>query len=178
MALSVLTFAACTQTETESEEMNQEETEMTQNNNMQQDEMQQQNTIADVAMGNQNLSTLVKAVQAGGLVETLSSEGPYTVFAPTNDAFNALDQSTLDNLLMEENQDQLKNILTYHVVEGSVMAADLSDGQTVTTLQGNELEVSIQDGNVMINGAQVVTADVEASNGVVHVIDQVLMPAN
>ena len=132
--------------------------------------------IVELAMSNDNLSTLVAAVKAGELVETLSGEGPFTVFAPTNDAFAALPEGTLDNLLKPENKSQLVNILTYHVVPGKVMSTDLYDDMIATTVQGGELTVSVGDA-VMVNDATVVQADVDASNGVVHVIDKVILPA-
>jgi uncharacterized surface protein with fasciclin (FAS1) repeats len=133
-------------------------------------------TIVDLAVATPELSTLVSAVQAADLVETLSSEGPFTVFAPTNDAFAALPAGTLDSLLLPENKQQLTDILTYHVVAGKVMSSDLSDGQVITTVNGATLTVSIADGVVKVGDATVTTADVEASNGVVHVIDAVLLP--
>lgn len=132
--------------------------------------------IVELAQSQESLSTLVQAVQAAGLVETLSGEGPFTVFAPTNEAFDALPEGTLDNLLKPENQDQLKAVLTYHVVASEVMSTDLSDGMAPETVQGAQLEISIQGGGVMVNEANVVTPDVEAGNGVVHVIDKVMLP--
>lgn len=137
---------------------------------------QDQPNIVELASDNENLSTLVAAVQAAELVETLSGEGPFTVFAPTNEAFEALPDGTLESLLEPENRDMLVDILTYHVVSGEVMSGDLSDGMMAETVQGSQISVSISDGNVSINDANVVTADVEASNGVVHVIDSVIMP--
>ncbi len=131
--------------------------------------------IVELAVATDNLSTLVQAVQAADLVGTLSGEGPFTVFAPTNDAFAALPEGTLENLLKPENKDQLTAILTYHVVPGKVMSTDLSDGQKAATAQGEEITVDLTDG-VKINGATVIGADVEATNGVVHVIDQVILP--
>jgi uncharacterized surface protein with fasciclin (FAS1) repeats len=132
--------------------------------------------IVDIAIGSPDHTTLVSAVTAGGLVETLKGAGPFTVFAPTNAAFSALPAGTLDALLKPEKKDDLTKILTYHVVAGSVKAADLKDGQKVKTLQGGELTVSIKDGVVTINGAKVTAADLSGSNGVVHVIDAVLLP--
>jgi uncharacterized surface protein with fasciclin (FAS1) repeats len=132
--------------------------------------------IVDVAAASADHTTLVAAVQAAGLVETLKGAGPFTVFAPTNAAFSALPAGTVEGLLKPEKKADLTNILTYHVVAGSVKAADLKDGQVVKTLQGGELTVSIKDGKVMINGANVTTADLTTSNGVIHVIDAVLMP--
>lgn len=134
------------------------------------------NTVVDIAVGSPDHTTLVAAVGAAGLVETLSGTGPFTVFAPTNAAFEALPAGTVDNLLKPESKDQLTSVLTYHVVAGNVMAADLSDGQIVKTLNGQDLTVSINDGKVMINGATVTAADLSGSNGVIHVVDGVLLP--
>lgn len=134
------------------------------------------NTVVDIAVGSADHTTLVAAVSAAGLVETLSGTGPFTVFAPTNAAFAALPAGTVDTLLKPESKDQLTGVLTYHVVSGNVMAADLSDGQIVKTLNGQDLTVSIKDGKVMINGANVIAADLKGSNGVVHVLDAVLLP--
>lgn len=132
--------------------------------------------VVDIAIGSVDHTTLVAAVTAAGLVETLKGAGPFTIFAPTNAAFAALPAGTVDGLLKPESKAALTNILTYHVVSGSVKAADLKDGQKVKTLQGEELTVTIKDGKVAINGANVTAADLEGSNGVVHVIDAVLMP--
>lgn len=121
-------------------------------------------------------STLVAAVQAAGLVETLQGEGPFTVLAPTDEAFAALPAGVLDKLLLPENKDLLAKILTYHVIPGKVMAADVTDGD-VATVEGQNVTFSTADG-VSVNGAKVITADVEASNGVVHVVDVVLVPAD
>lgn len=133
-------------------------------------------TVVEIAGGSPDHTTLVAAVSAADLIETLNGDGPFTVFAPTNEAFAALPEGTVDSLLEPENKDQLTSVLTYHVVSGNVMAADLSDGQVVTTLQGQELTVSIKDGKVYINDAVVTGADIEGSNGVVHIIDAVLLP--
>ena len=132
--------------------------------------------IVDVAIESPDHTTLVAAVTAAGLVETLKGAGPFTVFAPTNAAFAALPAGTVDGLLKPESKNALTKILTYHVVAGAVKAADLKDGQKVKTLQGEELTVAIKDGKVTINGANVTAADLTGSNGVVHVIDAVLMP--
>merc|ERR1712166_202648 len=121
------------------------------------------------------LSTLVAAVVAGDLVDTLTSPGPFTVFAPTNDAFAALPAGTLDTLLKPENKDTLVDILTYHVVGAVALSTDLSDGQVIDTVEGKSVTVHIGDG-VKINDANVVMADVMATNGVVHVVDGVLLP--
>jgi uncharacterized surface protein with fasciclin (FAS1) repeats len=142
---------------------------------MQTDEaMGEAGTIVEVASGTEDLSTLVAAVDAAGLVDTLNSEGPFTVFAPTNDAFDALPEGVLDALLMPENEEFLTSILTYHVVSGEVTSDMLSDGD-VATVEGQSVTISTENG-VMVNEATVVTADVDASNGVVHVIDAVLLP--
>lgn len=130
--------------------------------------------IVAVASEAGSFSTLVAAVQAAGLVETLQGEGPFTVFAPTDDAFAALPAGVLDKLLLPENQDVLVKILTYHVVAGKVMAADVTAGE-VATVEGQNITLAT-DGGVTVNGANVVTADVEASNGVIHVIDAVILP--
>lgn len=131
--------------------------------------------IVAVAAETPQLSTLVDAVTAAELVETLEEPGPYTVFAPTNEAFEALG-NTLETLLEPANKEELAEILTYHVVPGELTASELTDGQQLETVQGESLEVKIDGEEVTVNGAAVVTPDVEASNGVVHVIDEVLTP--
>ena len=132
--------------------------------------------IVENAVGSSDHTTLVAAVKAAGLAETLSGKGPFTVFAPTNEAFDKLPKGTVDNLVKPENKAKLTSILTYHVVAGALKAADLKDGQKLKTVEGEELMVSVKDGKVMINGANVTIADVISSNGVTHVIDAVLMP--
>ncbi|MBF8253147.1 MAG: Fasciclin protein [Actinobacteria bacterium] len=131
-------------------------------------------TIVDVAVGAGNFGTLVAAVTAADLVETLSGEGPFTVFAPTDEAFAALPAGVLDALLLPENKAVLAQILTYHVVSGMVMAADVTDGE-VATVEGQNVTLSTMDG-VTVNGAKVIAADVMASNGVIHAIDAVILP--
>ncbi|EPX77915.1 fasciclin domain-containing protein [Litoreibacter arenae] len=133
--------------------------------------------IVDTAVEAGSFGTLVAAVQAAGLVETLKGEGPFTVFAPTDEAFAALPDGTVETLLKPENKDQLTAILTYHVVPGKVMSGDLSDGMTAATVQGGDVTIKTE-GGVMVNDANVTAADVEASNGVIHVIDKVIMPAS
>jgi uncharacterized surface protein with fasciclin (FAS1) repeats len=128
-----------------------------------------------VAIASTDCRTLAAAVTAADLVETLQGAGPFTVFAPSDDAFAEI-QSDVDELLMPENKSKLAKILTYHVVSGEVMAVDLEDGQEITTVEGGKLKISIEDGKVMIGDATVTTADIIASNGVIHVIDAVLMP--
>lgn len=136
----------------------------------------QNQNIVELAQSQEDLSTLVEAVKAAGLVETLSGEGPFTVFAPTNAAFEALPEGTLETLLKPENKDQLTAVLTYHVVPGETASTDLSDGMQVGTVEGSDAEVTLQDGAAMIEGAKVVTPDVKASNGIVHIIDAVILP--
>ena len=132
--------------------------------------------IVENAMGSTDHTTLVAAVKQAGLVETLSGAGPFTVFAPTNEAFAMIPKATLDGLMKPEMKADLAKILTYHVVAGSLKAADLKDGQELTTVEGGKLLVSVKDGVVMVNGAKVTIADAVSSNGVTHVINGVLMP--
>lgn len=170
LALGLLVVtAACgssTQTETETEaEVVVEETVIA----------EPMNDIVDLAVGTESLSTLVAALTAADLVETMQGDGPFTVFAPTNDAFAALPEGTLDNLLLPENKDQLIAILTYHVVPGKVMSTDLADGMKAATVNSAEVTITTA-GGAKVNGANVVSADIEASNGVVHVIDRVILP--
>merc|ERR1711990_536510 len=133
--------------------------------------------IVELAQATDDLSTLVQAVVAGDLVDTLKSTGPFTVFAPTNDAFGKLDSKLLDTLLKPENKAKLAAVLTYHVASGKAAASDLTDGQSIETVQGNDLTVTINPNGVFINTeSQVVTPDVEATNGIVHIINKVLVP--
>ncbi|RBI85607.1 fasciclin domain-containing protein [Rhodosalinus halophilus] len=129
--------------------------------------------IVETAVAADNFNTLVTAVEAAGLVETLKGEGPFTVFAPTDEAFAALPEGTLDELLNDI--PTLTAILTYHVVPGKVMSSDLSDGMMAETVEGSEVTIGT-DGGVTVDGANVVQADIEASNGVIHVIDSVILP--
>lgn len=131
--------------------------------------------IVDTAVGAGNFTTLVAAVQAAGLVETLKGEGPLTVFAPTDAAFAALPAGTVEDLLKPENKDKLVSILTYHVVPGKVMSGDLTEGMKAKTVQGGEVTITL-DGGAKVNGAAVSTPDIETSNGVIHVIDAVILP--
>jgi uncharacterized surface protein with fasciclin (FAS1) repeats len=132
--------------------------------------------IVDVAAENGSFNTLVAAVKAAGLVDTLKGKGPFTVFAPTDEAFAKLPEGTVEMLLQPENKDKLAAILTYHVVSGKVMSTDVVKIDSAATVQGQMLMVKVVDGSVMINNAKVIMADVKASNGVIHVIDTVLMP--
>ncbi len=138
------------------------------------DEADELGTIVDVAIAADGFETLVAAVVAAGLAETLSGEGPFTVFAPTDEAFAALPEGLLEKLLLEENRDLLVQILTYHVVSGTVLAADVTDGD-VATVEGQNVTLDTTTG-VTVNGANVVLADVLASNGVIHAIDAVILP--
>jgi uncharacterized surface protein with fasciclin (FAS1) repeats len=134
--------------------------------------------VVATAQSTPGLSTLVTAVQAAELVDALKGAGPFTVFAPTNEAFAALPAGTLDNLLKPENKDQLVKILKGHVVAGEFLAKDLSDGETLTDLNGNSITVHIANGVVTVSGSKVVQADVLCTNGVVHIIDAVILPPN
>lgn len=132
--------------------------------------------IVDTAVSAGQFKTLVAAVKAADLVDTLKGPGPYTVFAPTDEAFAKLPPGTVEGLLKPENKDKLKAVLTYHVVSGKVMAADAAKLTSAKTVQGKELKVSATGGTVMINDAKVVKADIACSNGVIHVIDTVVIP--
>jgi len=145
------------------------------------DQAQPQQDIVAIASANQDFSTLVTALEAAGLVETLQGDGPFTVFAPTNAAFEKLPAGTVEDLLKPENKDQLTAVLTYHVVPAAAMSTDLMDGQKLKTVQGEELTVRITEGKVTLidatgNTAAVTQADIKASNGVIHVIDTVVLP--
>ncbi|MGL6212119.1 MAG: fasciclin domain-containing protein [Paracoccaceae bacterium] len=131
--------------------------------------------IVDTAVGAGNFTTLVAAVEAAGLVETLKGAGPFTVFAPTDAAFAALPAGTVEDLLKPENKDKLVAILTYHVVPGAVMSTDLTEGMKAASVQGGELTFTL-DGGAKVNGAVISGVDVAASNGVIHVIDSVILP--
>ena len=137
--------------------------------------MEKSKDVVDTAVGAGNFGTLVAAVQAAGLVETLKGDGPFTVFAPTDKAFAALPAGTVEDLLKPENKDQLVAVLTYHVVPGKVMSGDLSNNMRATTVQGGDVTI-MTDSGVKVDNANVVTADIEASNGVIHVIDAVILP--
>ena len=138
--------------------------------------MEKQFDIVDTALSAGKFSTLAAALGAAGLIEALKGDGPFTVFAPTDDAFAKIPPQALSELLQPENKAKLTAILTYHVVPGKVTAHEVANMNSATTLQGQALTISKQDG-VKINDAKVITPDVEATNGVIHVIDTVLMPA-
>lgn len=133
-------------------------------------------TIVDIAVADSRFTTLVAAVQAAGLVETLAGEGPFTVFAPTDEAFAKLPAGTIEELLKPENKQQLTDILLYHVVAGKVMAADVVNLSEAETALGEKVAIKVEDGKVFVNDAQVIITDIEASNGVIHVIDTVILP--
>ena len=132
--------------------------------------------IVDTAVKAGSFTTLVAAVQAAGLVDTLKGDGPFTVFAPTDDAFAKLPEGTVEGLLKPENIEKLKSILLYHVVPGKVMAADVVKLSSAKTVNGKELAIMTSGNTVKVNDATVVQTDIAASNGVIHVIDTVLMP--
>ena len=192
--IAMIAFTSCKNNESKDKEVEQEETmeaETTEDSTHEDsgsEEMSTEGTIVDVAVGNENFSTLVTAVKAADLVETLSSEGPFTVFAPTNDAFGKLPEGTVPTLVKPENKEKLTGILTYHVVSGEFMAADVvkaindNDGSfTIPTVQGGELTASLDGENVVLtdangNTSTVIMTDVAASNGVIHAVDAVVMP--
>jgi uncharacterized surface protein with fasciclin (FAS1) repeats len=172
-----------------SEEKMKEETKMEESADMPADEPEEESfvlvggakmvpskDIVDNAAGSADHTTLVAAVKAAGLVETLKGEGSFTVFAPTNEAFNKLPKGTVESLLKPENKGKLTSVLTYHVVAGALKAEDLKAGQTLKTVQGENLMVTENDGKWYVNGAQITIADVVSSNGVTHVIDAVVLP--
>jgi uncharacterized surface protein with fasciclin (FAS1) repeats len=132
-------------------------------------------TITELASKTDDLSTLVTALKAAGLAETLAGEGPFTVFAPTNAAFEALPDGVLEMLLKPENKDKLKAVLTYHVIGGKVMSSDLTNGSMTATVEGSDVKFTVGP-KVKVNDANVVKADISASNGVVHIIDNVILP--
>lgn len=136
--------------------------------------------IVDIAISDGRFTTLVSALQAAGLVDTLKGNGPFTVFAPTDDAFSKLPAGTLDELLKPENKEALAKILTTHVVESKIVAADAKrlDGKGIKTVSGEKVKIEVKDGSVYINGAKVIVADIMAKNGVIHVIDTVIVPSN
>ncbi|MCM4160112.1 fasciclin domain-containing protein [Antarcticibacterium flavum] len=193
--ISIISFTACEdkekkeQAESERMEMEQMEAEREAEMRANEEKMEMEsNSIAAKAMGTEQLSTLVSALQAAELAQMMKEEaGPFTVFAPTNDAFAKIDQATLENLLKPENKEQLQTVLKYHVVSGEVMASDLAQQisanngtYSFSTVEGAELTATMQGDNIVIkdgNGqtANIVQADVDASNGVVHIIDAVVM---
>lgn len=182
--LAALTLSACSGSdkeeslETPVDVVEQTDPNMGSNNGMNTDgsNMGVAGTIVDLAMGNENLSTLVTALQAAGLVETLQGVGPFTVFAPNNAAFAALPAGVLEALLLPENKETLVKVLTYHVVPGMVYSADVADGE-VATVEGQAITLGTMNG-VTVNNATVTSADQKSNNGVVHVIDAVILPSD
>ena len=132
-------------------------------------------TVVEIAAGNESFKTLVAAVKAAGLAEALSGDGPFTIFAPTDDAFKKLPAGTVEDLLKPENKEKLAGILKYHVVAAKVLAADVKPGK-VKTLQGSEVEIKVADGKVTVDGATVTKTDIIGKNGVIHIIDSVILP--
>ena len=132
--------------------------------------------IVDTAVAAGNFTTLAAALEAGGLVGTLKGDGPYTVFAPTDEAFAKLPAGTVESLLKPENKDQLVAILTYHVVPGNVQAADVVKLTSATTANGSDVKINVSEGVVFINDSRVIATDIEASNGVIHIVDTVILP--
>jgi uncharacterized surface protein with fasciclin (FAS1) repeats len=132
--------------------------------------------VVEIAVGNDSFSTLVAAVKAADLAEALSGEGPFTIFAPTNEAFGKLPEGTVETLLKPENKEKLQDILKYHVVAGKVMAADVASGE-VGMLNGSKATIAVKDGKVTIDKANVIKTDIVGTNGVIHVIDSVIIPA-
>jgi uncharacterized surface protein with fasciclin (FAS1) repeats len=195
LALVGLLFASCDDGKKKEAEMKAEAEKMEMETKMAEEQAAMEakatfdaNTIAAVAMGNENFTTLVAALKQAGLAETFMNEGEYTVFAPTNDAFNKVPKATMDVLMSAEGMATLQNLLKYHVVAGEFKAdavmkaiSDNNNAYNVTTLAGQNITLSVTDGKVMIKDANgkmstVVMADVEASNGVIHAIDTVIMP--
>ena len=182
--LAALTLSACSGSDKEEsleapvDVVEQTDPNMGSNNGMNTDgsNMGVAGTIVDLAMGNENLSTLVAALQAAGLVETLQGVGPFTVFAPNNAAFAALPAGVLEALLLPENKETLVKVLTYHVVPGMVYSADVADGE-VATVEGQVITLGTMNG-VTVNNATVTSADQKSNNGVVHVIDAVILPSD
>ena len=188
--IASIAFTSCKDNEknTSEETMTEEEIAMETTDVSTEATMPEQETIAEIAMGNEDFSTLVTAVKAAGLAETLNSEGPFTVFAPTNAAFDKLPEGTVSTLVEPANKEKLAGILKYHVVSGEYMAADVvkaindNDGSfTIPTVQGGELTATLEGENVILtdaagNKSTVIMTDVDASNGVIHAIDAVVMP--
>ena len=140
--------------------------------------MKQDKDIVQIATDDGRFNTLVEALKSAGLVDTLKGEGPFTVFAPTDDAFNKLPQGTIQDLLKPENKETLTNILLYHVAKGNLSAKDVAnlDGKDLTLANGKTAKITVKNGEVFINDAKVIITDIKANNGVIHVIDTVLIP--
>lgn len=137
-----------------------------------------QKTVVGIAVGSKDHTTLVTAVTAAGLVDSLANPGPFTVFAPTNDAFNKLPKGTVEGLLESSKIEDLKNVLEYHVIVGTYKVENLQDGQVIGMANGGNITITVKDGKPLINGNAKIVASVPASNGIVHVVDTVLLPSN
>ncbi len=176
LAALMLVIAACGATEDDSTETTSAATETTEamTDDTTTDSMAELGTIVDVATEAGTFTTLLQAAETAGLVETLAGEGPYTVFAPNDEAFAAVDPATLEALLADP--EALSDVLLYHVVAGEVTAADVVELDSATTVQGSDLPIVVDGDTVMVGGATVIATDIPASNGVIHVIDQVLIP--
>jgi uncharacterized surface protein with fasciclin (FAS1) repeats len=135
-----------------------------------------QKDVVKVAVSSKDHTTLVAALKQADLVTSLSNAGPFTVFAPTNDAFNKVDKATLESLMKDENKEALQNILQYHVTVSAIKAENLQDGQTLGMVNGDNVKVSVKDGKIMLNNSATIIASIPASNGMIHVIDGVLLP--
>ncbi len=174
VAALALTAAACSSDDDDASDETTTTTAPEERSDDASDDVVEGSTIVDIAASNPDFSTLVTAVTAADLVATLSGDGPFTVFAPTNAAFAAIPEEELNAIL--EDKELLTSILTYHVVAGAVLAADLQPSQEVPTVQGDTVDIQVSDAGATINGCNIVTTDIEASNGVIHVIDCVLTP--
>lgn len=135
-----------------------------------------QKDVVKVAVGSKDHTTLVAALKQADLVTSLSNAGPFTVFAPTNDAFNKVDKATLESLMKDENKEALQNILQYHVTVSAIKAENLHDGQTLGMVNGDNVKVTVKDGKIMLNNSATIIASIPASNGMIHVIDGVILP--
>lgn len=174
LSVSMLVLAACASDDADSTTTTEGTAETIEAMTDTTEAMEATGTIVDVAADAGNFTTLLEAAQTAGLVETLTGEGPFTVFAPTDEAFAAVDSATLEALLADP--DALADVLLYHVVPGEVMAADVIDLASATTAQGSDVAISVDGDTMMVGGATVVATDIQASNGVIHVIDSVLLP--
>jgi uncharacterized surface protein with fasciclin (FAS1) repeats len=178
ITFSIFVFSSCNSGETNAQNNNAAATTAVAKDGGQstvQDDISEKNVV-QIAEGSKDHSTLVKAVVAGELVDALSNAGPFTVFAPTNEAFDKLPAGTLDNLLKPENKADLQSILQYHVSLGVFKTENMQDGQTIGQVNGDNITLSVKDGKVTVNGTAHVIASIPASNGIIHVVDAVLLP--
>jgi uncharacterized surface protein with fasciclin (FAS1) repeats len=175
LLFSMLFVVACSNTDNSTSSANTEEnTTAVGQSNVQDDESAKD--VVKIAAGSKDHTTLVAAVKQADLVNSLANAGPFTVFAPTNAAFDKVPKETLDNLMKNENKEQLQDILQYHVFVGSLRAEMLQDGQTLNQVNGSNITVSVKDGKIMLNNSAAIIASIPASNGIIHVIDGVLLP--